>query len=110
MPWTPPSPSGPVSGLPSNEISRDDRQKKEDALRTEKRKQAGIGFPSAGAQRHLLITRHNIGRSSASAPADVKAGLRRLCQLFAEIDNGLTKMDKISDTTGKLERVPVRDF
>ncbi len=43
-------------------ISRQARSEKEVKLRNEKIKQAGIGFPSASLQRHLLIIRMNLAR------------------------------------------------
>ncbi len=99
-------------------ITHEARQRKETQLIHAKRKQAGIGFPSAGIQTHLLIIRLDLARNLAPkppvfAPPDgkkvVQDGLKRLCGLFARIDRGDKKIEVLSDK-GKLERQPLSHF
>lgn len=90
---------------PLHTIARQARAQKEARHVEEKRKQPGVGFPSAGAQSNLLIVR--LGLSSSDAPT-VREGLRRLCGLFERIDTGEKRIDVLEG--GKLERVPLKAF
>src|SRR5215470_10296753 len=89
-------------GLASR-IDHKSQSELETKLREEKVKQAGIGFPSAGRQRHLLIVRLNLAPSAVDSPEAVRAGLRRLCTLFADIDSGKRTIDVLNDQTGVVE-------
>lgn len=80
-------------------------------LKEERRKQAGVTFPSAREQEHILIIRFNI---STSKPKDkeieiIRTALRRLCSYFEAIENGSIKLDK-STQDGEIEFSTLADF
>ena len=66
-----------------NIVKRDDKLEKQ--YIKEKLRQAGIAFPSANRQKHLLIIRLNIAEFSVIS---VRSGLKKLCSLFERIDSG----------------------
>lgn len=68
--------------------------------------QRGIAFPSADKQEHLLIIRLDItgaifSKNVDKAREDVKKGLKRLCTLFENIDNGTKRIDQLVTEKGK---------
>jgi Dyp-type peroxidase family len=72
---------------------RKEREKRLLGTIGESRKQAGIEFPTAGEQPHVLIIRMNLSRevkagSDMPGPDIVRNGLRRLCGFFERIKNG----------------------
>jgi Dyp-type peroxidase family len=83
-------------------IEKEDRDRKEKQLIKEKRKQAGIGFPSAGIQKHLLIVRLDIASAAENDKETVKKGLNKLCDLFARLDKGKKKIEILNEE-GNLE-------
>ena len=97
----------------NNSLTREERSQIEILLKSEKIKQAGIGFPSASVQRHLLIVRLNLARPSGerSKPAQereaergqaVRVGLNRLCRLFERIDDGVHKVNLVEEKANRL--------
>lgn len=64
------------------------------------RKQAGVEFPAASDQPHVLIIRFNLSRHvengrSKPHPELVRNGLKRLCGLFERIYNGEKAIDEL---------------
>jgi Dyp-type peroxidase family len=94
---------------PEHTIDKAARPEKEKQQRQQKRKQRGIGFPSAGEQKHLLIIRLNLAPPRAEGPAAVKAGLQRLCNLFARFDDGTKQID-VLDRDGNVQPQPLSKF
>lgn len=102
-----------------NRISREERNSKEIALRSNKVVQAGIAFPSANIQKHLLIVRLNLARPSGTVNKSaqdkqkernqaVREGLGRLCRLFERIDEGIHKVNVVNEEESRL--VGLREF
>jgi Dyp-type peroxidase family len=83
----------------------------ENHLREQKRKQAGVVFPSATRQEHLLIIRFNITHpvSHVEGREFVRNGVMRLCGFFERIDNGKIKMDDLTED-GDLRMVSLSEF
>src|SRR5947209_2295 len=104
-----------MNGNGSHRIAKPERDKKKKQLLEEKSKQAGIGFPSAGKQEHLMIIRLDLARQ----PPDpghpdlrrqtVRDGLQRLCTLFDQIDRGKKKIDTLQDD-GTIVPMPLSNF
>jgi Dyp-type peroxidase family len=91
----------------SPRISHDDQEARTKALLEEGIVQPGIAFPSPSDQTQLLIVRINLGAGRAAADR-VFRGLRRLCQLFADIHSGARKMDVLNEKTGLPEQKNLR--
>ena len=68
------------------------RQKSENQMKIEKRRQAGIAFPAYMDQEHLTIVRLNV--EPLSNINNVKAGLSKLCTFFEHIDEGIIKAEE----------------
>jgi Dyp-type peroxidase family len=83
----------------------------ENKLTYDKRKQPGIGFPSASKQEHLLIIRLDLApfATKEESTSIVRKGLRRLCRLFERIDNGSIRIDELVED-GSLKRSPLSQF
>lgn len=68
-------------------------------FKEEKRKQAGIAFPSALSQEHLLIIRfHIVDNISGDKEKDkgiVRQGLKNLCSFLDKIEKDKIKLDQI---------------
>jgi Dyp-type peroxidase family len=88
--------------LQSPDISHEEQQRRIATLK-QQGKQAGIAFPSASDQTQLLIVRLNLA-SSHITEVEVARGLKRLCQLFADIASGARKIDVLNDATGLPEQ------
>ena len=91
--------------------NKDTRERQEEFYKEEKRRQAGIAFPSAMKQEHLLIVRFDTFQRTLdeSDRKLVRTGLHHLCELFERIDSGKFKMDHLLDD-GELKSVPLSDF
>jgi Dyp-type peroxidase family len=75
------------------------RAKQEELLKQQKRKQPGVTFPSARRQEHILLVRFNIMQSilSDQEKGAVRQGLKRLCTFLDRIDNGLIKINSLTE-------------
>jgi Dyp-type peroxidase family len=72
------------------------REFKEKQMIEQKRKQAGIAFPSHTKQENLLIVRLDVLPINVNF---VSNGLRRLCTFFENIDSGVIKTnERVEDT------------
>jgi Dyp-type peroxidase family len=63
--------------------------------------QAGIAYPSAGIQEHLLIIRLDLtgtvfSKDITQSRYDIQKGLKLLCTLFENIDKGTKKIDQLA--------------
>ncbi|HEY9386502.1 MAG TPA: Dyp-type peroxidase [Nitrososphaeraceae archaeon] len=85
------------------------RENEEKRLFSERRKQPGVGFPSARKQDHLLIVRLNLEPSATKDIARVRIGLRVLCNLFERIYKGRVKIDELLED-GRVELWPLSRF
>jgi Dyp-type peroxidase family len=91
-------------------IARRTRSVVEKKISEQKRKQPGIGFPSAGKQEHLLVIRLDLSPSSKEKSKNVvRDGLKRLCLLFERIHIGSERIDELLDD-GSLKRSPLSEF
>ena len=95
--------------LPDKKKSNIDRLEK--SLKDQRRKQAGVAFPSATKQGHLLIIRCDISHRTydSNDRQAVRAGMRQLCDLFNKIDRDIIKIDEIT-SEGDLRSVPLSVF
>jgi Dyp-type peroxidase family len=89
------------------------RKKLEDRYTREKIRQRGIEFPSPTKQEHMFIVRFDIMDSlSLNRDRDralVRYGLRDLCKLFDKLDNGIKKIDNLSED-GDINPVSLSEF
>ncbi|HJT49547.1 MAG TPA: Dyp-type peroxidase [Nitrososphaeraceae archaeon] len=90
------------------------RNKRLEQLARDKRKQAGVEYPKAGQQDHILIVRLNLASTSSANDAnalrrEVQDGLRRLCGLFERIESAVKKIDML-DSEGNLSSSPLKQF
>jgi Dyp-type peroxidase family len=93
-------------------IDREARAQKEARLVEDGLHQPGIGFPSAGKQKHLLIVRLDLELPPPSPGIDrlqvARDGLHRLCRLFQRIARGEKTIDVLGNA-GLVTR-PLSDF
>ena len=89
------------------------RKIEEERLVNEKRKQAGVAFPAAGDQEHLLIIRFNISdhvlEDIEKGKKNIRDGLKNLCRFIEYALNGKKKVDSLSED-GSIEFKTVSDF
>jgi hypothetical protein len=113
-------------------VDHNSRNKRQEQLRNEKRKQRGIEFPNPADQPHYLtitldlcsippetspslpssqlpFPKSFLGDSKDALRSEVQKGLKRLCTLFEQIDIRKKNIDKL-DKDGNLIRVPLSDF
>jgi Dyp-type peroxidase family len=101
-----------VSVIRSRYLSKAGRNAREKLYISQKRKQAGVAFPSAKNQEHVLIIRFNIFQSSDNNSNDrvkIRQGLNNLCKLLHKIDSGQKKIDEILDN-GEIKPQPLSNY
>jgi Dyp-type peroxidase family len=79
--------------------------------RERKRRQAGVEFPSARKQEHILIIRFDVSRAILEEGRSVlvRQGLKKLCSYFDDIDKGKIKFVKMMPN-GRWDLVRLSDF
>ncbi|MGI0044130.1 MAG: Dyp-type peroxidase, partial [Nitrososphaeraceae archaeon] len=100
---------GVIQGFGRRHSNWDLREAEEKRLIEEKRKQPGVVFPSASRQEHLLIIRLNLRSSAEKNILLVQNGLRRLCGLFKEMEEGAIKVDEL-EGDGSTEQYPLSKY
>ena len=80
----------------------------EQKLSQEKRKQAGVSFPSAAKQEHLLVIRLDLQSSVIKNASLARKGLKRLCNFFNRIDRGDIEIDELSEDGSITQYKPSR--
>jgi Dyp-type peroxidase family len=83
----------------------------EKSHRDKKRRQAGVEFPSARKQEHLLIIRFDISDDvrKAGNTEEVRNGLKRFCRMLDYMDNGIIKIERLL-LNGDMKLVNLSDF
>jgi len=94
---------------PYGATGKNSRLREEERLRSEKKRQRGVSFPSAIKQEYLLIVRLNLKPSATGEIKLVRQGLRKLCRFLERIDTGEVKID-IKDEGGDVVSSKVSDF
>jgi Dyp-type peroxidase family len=92
---------------PSSYSSGPQREMREQQILEDRRKQAGIAFPSAKKQHHILIIRLDLAPNVSKDK--VQSGLTSLCKIFDNIYTEKQKIEVLQDD-GDIVRSPLKKF
>lgn len=100
-----------VCAYPDTDIQKAKISYLEKSFRDQKRRQAGVEFPSARKQEQLLIIRFDISESLVNKDdtEEVRNGLKRLCTMLDDMDNGIIKIEHLLPN-GDIQLANLSDF